>query len=218
MKKISIIMAAYNQEKFIGRCLRSLIQQKIAKENYEIIVINDGSNDKTAYALELFGNAIKILTNEKNIGLPASINRGIRISNSEYIVRVDADDYVNENFLNFLSHYLDTNQDAAAVACDYILVDDDDAWIKRVDSDEAPIACGIMFRRKSINDVGLYDETFKCHEDKDLRIRFEAKYRIDKLKIPLYRYRRHALNLTNNNALMEEYEVKLNQKHNIERN
>ena len=52
MKKISVIIAAYNQEKYIGRCLRSLLRQNIRKENIEIIVVNDGSNDKTAYALD----------------------------------------------------------------------------------------------------------------------------------------------------------------------
>ena len=52
--KISVIVATYNQEKFIGRCLRSLLHQTLPHTDYEIVVINDGSSDKTGFALELF--------------------------------------------------------------------------------------------------------------------------------------------------------------------
>ena len=98
-------MAAYNQEKFIGRCLRSLLNQTLSHGSYEIIVVNDGSTDRTPYALELFHDAIHTITNDQNRGLPASINKGILTAKAQYIVRVDADDYVNTNFLNFL-YYL----------------------------------------------------------------------------------------------------------------
>ena len=56
---VSIIVPVYNQEKYIGRCLRSLLAQDFDKDRFEVIVINDGSNDKTAYALELFKRATK---------------------------------------------------------------------------------------------------------------------------------------------------------------
>ena len=62
---VSIIVPVYNQEKYIGRCLRSLLAQDFDKDRFEVIVINDGSNDKTAYALELFKNDIVIINNKK---------------------------------------------------------------------------------------------------------------------------------------------------------
>ena len=169
---ISVIVAVYNQEKFIGRCLRSLLHQTIPHENYEIIVINDGSTDRTPYALELFHDAIRPITNETNIGLPASINRGILAARSPYIVRVDSDDYVNLNFLNFLHFYLEQNRYADAVACDYLLVNDAEEVLERANCMDHPIACGIMFRKQQLIDIGMYDEDFRCHEDQDLRIRF----------------------------------------------
>lgn len=64
MKKaptVSVIVAALNQEKYIGRCIRSLLNQNFPKEDYEIIIINDGSTDKTKYALEIFGKEIKVI-------------------------------------------------------------------------------------------------------------------------------------------------------------
>ena len=47
---------------------------------------------------------------------------------------------------------------------------------------------GIMFRMHQIIDIGLYDEEMKTHEDKDLRIRFEEKYKVNRIELPLYRY------------------------------
>ena len=52
--KVSVIVAVYNQERFIGRCLRSLLHQSMPHTDYEIIVVNDGSTDRTDYALSLF--------------------------------------------------------------------------------------------------------------------------------------------------------------------
>ena len=101
MKKratVSVIVPVYNQEKYIGRCLRSLLAQDFPKNEYEIIVINDGSTDRTSYGLELFKNDIVLINNKKNKGLPYSLNQGIRKSKSKFIVRVDSDDYVNVNY------------------------------------------------------------------------------------------------------------------------
>lgn len=217
--KISIIVPTYNQEKYLGRCLRSLINQNYDQAEYQIIVVNDGSNDRTGFILELFqkpnDSLIKVINNEHNKGLPYSINKGLKNATTDYIVRVDSDDYVNENFLLILSLYLDLNDKAHAVSCDYILVDDKEKVISRENSKESPIACGIMFRKQSMIDVGMYDEDFLLNEEKDFKIRFEKEKNIDYLSFPLYRYRRHKNNMTNNAKEMDKYEKKLMQKHNL---
>jgi len=213
---VSVIVAAYNQEKYIGRCLRSLLHQSFPFEDYEVIVVNDGSTDRTSYALELFHDSIETITHSNNRGLPASVNSGIRAAKGKFIVRVDADDYVNANFLNFLHYFLDQNQDIQAVACDYWLVDDAENWLERVNCMVRPIACGIMFRKQSLYEIGLYDEDFLCHEDQDLRIRYEKKYSIERVPLPMYRYRKHDNNLTKNSDAMEFYRQNLERKHGIE--
>jgi len=213
---VSVIVPVYNQERFIGRCLRSLLRQTPFSqhlENYEIIVVDDGSTDKTPYALELFFDAIRTITNVHNMGLPSALNQAIEIARAPYIVRVDSDDYVNASFLGFLYTYLDQNESADAVACDYWLVDDKENWLERLDCMEFPIGCGIMFRKDKLIDVGLFDETFKVHEEKDLRIRFERDHVIDHLPIPLYRYRRHESNLTNDQVADRQHREQLAEKH-----
>ncbi|MBX7148102.1 glycosyltransferase family 2 protein [bacterium] len=211
--KISVLVPVHNQEKYIGRCLRSILAQNFPREDYEIIVIDDGSQDRTSYALELFHDDITLVKNETNLGLPASLNRGIRASNAPYLVRVDSDDYINAEFLRILSLFLSHNLHMDAVACDYLLVDDREEVIARKNCLEDPIACGVMFRTEQLIDIGLYDETFLLHEDRDLRIRFEKKYKIHRLELPLYRYRRHSNNITNNVEAMNLHRDNLIKKH-----
>ena len=218
MKKktdITVLVPIYNQEKYIRRCLRSLLSQGYNKDNYEIIVINDGSTDKSSYALDSFKDEITIINNEKNLGLPASLNLGIKKTKSDFIIRVDSDDYVNTNFLKILKLYLEANQKADAVACDYLLVDDNEKVILRENCLKSPIACGIMFRSNQLLEIGMYDETFLLNEEKDLRIRFLEKYNISRLKLALYRYRKHDKNITNDKIKMDLHNEKLKRKHKI---
>ena len=134
-------------------------------------------------------------------------------SQAKYVVRVDSDDFVNANFINFLQFFLDSNQRADAVACDYYLVDDLENILERANCTEKPIACGIMFRKEQLIDVGLYDDAFRCHEERELRIRFEKKYQIHRLQLPLYRYRRHENNITNDLNQMNYHYQELVRKH-----
>jgi glycosyltransferase involved in cell wall biosynthesis len=209
MKKISVIVTVYNQEKYIGRCLRSLLRQNIDKETCEIIVVDDGSTDKTAYALELFCGDITMVTHDINRGLPSAVNSGLKVATGDYIIRVDSDDYVNENFLVILQTYLDFNEKSHAVGCDYYVVDEFEKVISRESSQKKPIACGIMFKKSAINDIGMMNEDFFLNEEKEFRQRFEKKYEIDHLSIPLYRYRRHKNNLTNDHERLKFYDKKL---------
>ncbi len=210
---VSVIVPVFNHEKYIGRCIRSLMAQEYPREDFEIIVIDDGSSDRTPYALELFQEEITLIKNETNRGLPASLNRGIHASTAPYIVRVDSDDYVNAYFLRILSMSLANNLYMDAVACDYLTVDDREEVLGRKNCLEDPIACGIMFRTEQLIDIGLYDESFLLHEERDLRFRFLEKYNIHRIELPLYRYRRHDDNITNNAEAMDHHMKNLIAKH-----
>ena len=210
---ITVAIPVFNQDKFIGRSIRSLLAQNINRNLYKILVIDDCSTDMTSYALSLFKEDIQIISNEKNIGLPASLNKALRLANTPYFVRLDSDDYLNEHFLYTLKLFLDQNTYMDAIACDYIEVSEEEDFLCRKNCLVDPIACGIMFRTKTLIEIGLYDETFFIHEDKELMKRFKAKYNLYRLELPLYRYRKHGNNLTNDKKASNHYMKKLVQKH-----
>ena len=169
MSKISIIVPVFNQEKHISRCLRSLFDQDFPKKDFDIIVIDDASTDKTPLILKNFTKDITLITNKKNLGLPSSINKGILKSTSKYITRVDSDDYVNKDFLKILYLFIESNSHMDAVSCDYYLVDEKENVISRENSLKKTIGCGILFKTENLINLGMYDEKFLLHEDLDLR-------------------------------------------------
>ena len=211
---ISVIVSVFNQELYIGRCIRSLLDQKSFPGTYEIIVIDDCSDDRTNYALSQFGASIKVIRNTKNLGLAKSSNIGVQSAKGKFIVRVDSDDFVNAHFLLMGHQYLATNLDFCdAVAVDYYKVDDEENIISRHSADEDPIACGIFFQRKQVMDLGGYDPSFRFQEDIELRARFDKSFRMSYLHVPLYRYRRHKHNITNDKQNMKRYRNLFEKKH-----
>ena len=214
---VSLVVAVRNQEKYIGRCIRSILNQTYPRGDFEVIVVNDASTDQTKFALELFDNEIRLINNEQRKGLPGSLNVGIRAARGRFVVRIDGDDYVHTEYVNILSMHLALNPWMDAVACDYNLVTNNDEVIERVNCQEKPIGCGIMFRIDQLVELGLYDEQFLLHEDKDLRIRFLEKHKIHRVALPLYRYRRHEDNMTNDHEQMNGYLDQLSAKHGVEK-
>ena len=156
---------------------------------------------------------MRVINNTKKHGLAYSLNLGIKEARGKYVVRVDADDYVHAEYLKVLSEFLEQNKYMDAVACDYLLVDDEEKVLSRCNCISEPIGCGIMFRIENLIEIGLYDDEFLMHEDKELMLRFEKKYKVHRIELPLYRYRKHEGNMTNNISSMKKYERKLNEKH-----
>jgi cellulose synthase/poly-beta-1,6-N-acetylglucosamine synthase-like glycosyltransferase len=150
---------------------------------------------------------IKLINNEKNIGLPASLNKILSVSRGRYFVRVDCDDYVSDHFLYYMSLFLDLNRKNQAVACDYREVNNSgDVVDYHISSLENPIACGVMFTYEALCEIGFYDEKFKMREGHDLISRFLNKFKLFYLPVPLYRYRLHGANRTNNIEEVKKYD------------
>ena len=110
------------------------------------------------------------------------------------------------------SRRFDEQFDYQAVACDYFKVNDTGGVLSRHDSEKEFVSCGIMYNYESISNLGFYNENFKMREGHDLHKRFLNKYKIYNLKMPLYRYRIHENNRTNNKKIVRKYDKKLEEK------
>ena len=212
---VSVIITSYNYARYVERAIRSALDQSLDSSRYEVLVIDDASTDQTPRILENYEDTVKVYRMEKNVGLSAARNFGIKKAKGQFVVFLDADDYIQHDMLKVQSVFLTENNRLDAVAVDYYLVNDFGDHIEWVSSQEKPIACGIMFRKDRLFDTGLYDDNFRAREDEDFRIRFMKKYNIYNIILPLYRYRRHDNNLTNNETEMEKYKRKLDDKHNL---
>ena len=160
-----------------------------------------------------YSDEIRVFHLEKNSGLSAARNFGVKKAKGQFVVFLDADDYIQKDLLLIQKTFLAENNLLDAVSVNYYLVDERGSHIEHVNSEEKPIACGVMFRKDLLLDVGLYDESFRAREEEDLRIRFLKKYKIYNIILPLYRYRMHDNNLTKNEDEMNKYKEKLDNKH-----
>jgi glycosyltransferase involved in cell wall biosynthesis len=212
---VSVIITTYNYARYVERAIRSALHQSLPRDQYEIIVVDDASMDETPKILENYIDSVKVYCMEKNMGLAASRNFGIRKAKGQFVLFLDADDYIQYDMLKVQSVFLTENNRLDAVAVDYYLVNEYGDHIEWVSSQEKPIACGIMFRKDRLFDIGLYDDNFRAREDEDFRIRFLKKYNIYNIILPLYRYRRHDSNLTNNESEMAKYKQILDDKHKL---
>lgn len=112
---ISIIIPVYNAEKYLERCLSSVVRQTY--KDIEVIIINDGSKDKSRAIAENFAEKderIKII-NKENGGVSSARNTGLSAANGEFVTYIDADDYIAEDYLEVL--YAEARSTGADIIC-----------------------------------------------------------------------------------------------------
>jgi glycosyltransferase involved in cell wall biosynthesis len=124
--KYSFIIPVYNGEKYIDKCLESILNQNY--NNYEVIIINDGSTDSSLEILENYAKENKNikLYSTKNNGLSNARNHGITKVTGDYFIFVDIDDYVDKNMLGYLNKQITQNNYVDLIKYDYIKVYSDD--------------------------------------------------------------------------------------------
>ena len=115
MKKISIIVPAYNVEKYVEKCIQSLINQSY--KNIEIILVDDGSNDRSNKIIDEYAKVdSRILTiHQKNKGVSAARNAGLKVATGEYVGFVDPDDYVDYQMYETMLKKIELNMSDLAV-------------------------------------------------------------------------------------------------------
>ena len=198
--EVSIIITNYNYGDYLEKCLRSCLNQKmIHGKQFEVIVVDDCSNDHSGKILSNYSNEVKTIFLDENKGVAFASNEGIQHSKGRFVVRVDSDDYINEHMIMIQSLFLNTRSEFLGVSVDYLEVDrDGDKKLGYFSAISEPISCGIMYRKDLLIKEGLYNPDYRHREEKELRYRLQDKYTIGNIPIPLYRYRKHGNNKTEN--------------------
>ncbi|MCG2431660.1 glycosyltransferase family 2 protein [Aequorivita xiaoshiensis] len=120
MSLVSIVIPIYNAEEFLEKCLNSILEQSFRE--WELILINDGSTDRSleiCKAYQAKDTRFQVFS-QPNAGPSAARNLGVEKSKTEYIAFVDADDWLDENYLKFLIEPLLSDSKIDMVICDYI--------------------------------------------------------------------------------------------------
>ena len=107
----SIIIPIYNSERFLDKCIKSLIGQSV--NNFEILLINDCSSDKSSEICQKYKNNynfINLINHKKNLGVAKTRNNGIKNSKGKYLVFLDSDDYLYNNSLKNLEKLIKKEQ------------------------------------------------------------------------------------------------------------
>ena len=114
--KVSVIIPVYNAEKYLNKCIDSIINQTL--KEIEIICVNDGSIDSSLNILENYKNKDNriIIINQKNLRQAAARNNGMKIAKGEYISFIDSDDFVENNFLENMYNEAKNNDSDIAVS------------------------------------------------------------------------------------------------------
>jgi glycosyltransferase involved in cell wall biosynthesis len=197
--KATIFIATYNQADFIAEALESALNQTYPQNSYEVLLINDGSTDATPSILKKYDSKIKIV-HQENHGLGPTCNQGLALASGEYFIRLDSDDFFDPTILSKMIPLLEKNHGVAAIYSDRYELHAKEKKIIQTSANDiySMVACGVMMRTQDVREVGGYQKTF--WEEYDLFIRLSKKGKFIHLNEPLYHYRFHEHNMTNNIA------------------
>tara|TARA_Y100001958_G_scaffold153147_1_gene140243 strand:- start:515 stop:1894 length:1380 start_codon:yes stop_codon:yes gene_type:complete len=203
---VTIYITNHNYGKYINKAIRSVLDQSL--KEFELIIIDDGSTDDSLKIINKYKNHKKIkIIYQKNKGLTVSNNLALRLSRGKYIIRLDADDWLEPNALQIMSDYLEKNPKIGLVFPDYFEVDEKNNILnlvrrhnfKKVKLLDKPAhgAC-TMVRKECLTKIGGYNEKFDRQDGYYLWIEFIQKYKVMNINLPLFFYRQHNLSLTKN--------------------
>ncbi|MBD2464448.1 glycosyltransferase [Oscillatoria sp. FACHB-1407] len=201
MPLISVVLPVYNGEKTIQRTIESVLKQTFS--DFELLIINDGSSDRTVEIVTQINDPRIRLFSYPNSGVSASRNRGIAQATGEFISFIDADDLWTPDKLAAQLNALQTHPDAAVAYSWTDWIDESDrplrpagrstasgkVYEKLLLRDFIESGSNVLIRRQALEIVGTFDETLPPTEDWDLWLRLAAQYEFVVVPSPQILYR-----------------------------
>ena len=208
MPKVSVVMPAYNAEKYIGESIKSILNQTFI--DFEFIIINDGSRDRTKEIILSYSNdRIVYLENEINSGIVVTLNKGLEYATGEYIARMDADDIAVAERLEKQIEFMEENKDVGVLGTGICIFGEDVQEQARVfttnpEQLKAELIFNsciahptVMMRSNILKNNGLsYDLEYAGAEDYNLWWKIAKVSRIATIPDLLVKYRIHSSQIT----------------------
>lgn len=210
---VTVYITNHNYARYLRQSIESVLSQKFT--DFELIIIDDGSTDGSLDIIARHeGHPQVRVVSQENRGLTVANNIALRMARGRYVVRLDADDYFDDNALLVMSNYLEKHPEVGLVFPDYYTVDasgDIIALQRRHDFqsdvtlyDQPAHGAGTMIRRSCLLALGGYDERFSRQDGYELWLRFIQQYRVANINLPLFYYRHHAASLTRDEGRLLE--------------
>jgi glycosyltransferase involved in cell wall biosynthesis len=204
--KISVILPTYNGERWLAEAIQSVIDQ--TEENWELIIVNDGSSDNTLKIAQVFAakdRRISVISNPENLQLPTALNIGFASARGEYFTWTSDDNIYQPNALEKMASHLDCNPKTDLISMNFSFIDEN-GTIKSEDFDSihkyqrdaahllhgCNVGAAFMYRKTIAEKVGQYDEDKFCAEDYDYWCRIALIGKIDYTSDNIYQYRQQS--------------------------
>ena len=210
--KVSVLMPAYNVEKYVGAAIESILNQTFT--DFEFIIINDGSTDNTAKIIKEYAKKdkrIRFIDNKENKGFIARLNDCLDLARGEYVAKMDSDDISLPERFQKQVDFLDTNLDIGMVGAalkafgdaDYVLRHPEKVGI--IDFVYGCKTTIFMARREIIEKNNLrFDSNYFSAEDYEFYSRFARVAKIANIQDVLYMYRWHGKNVSKEKANIQQ--------------
>jgi glycosyltransferase involved in cell wall biosynthesis len=190
--RVSVLMCVYNGMPYLEQSVMSILDQTF--QDFEFVIINDGSTDTTQQTLEKFTDPRIRLVTQDNTGLTKALNEGIKLCRGEFIARIDADDLSMPQRLEKQLAFLEKNSEVGILGAAYIEIDDkgnilfkktchlEDNQLRKILIKYNPFChTSIMIRKSIFEKIGLYDESFTYAQDYELWFRVAKYYKLANL-------------------------------------
>ena len=172
--KVTVYIACHDYGRFLPQALESVAAQTF--RDWELVVVDDASADETRAVAEAFAarfpDRVRVLRHEQPLGLRSCANAALEAAHGDYIMRLDADDFLDENALLVLAHFLDEHPELGLVFPNYTYVDEHGTILgteyrKKIGTEAKLLdlpahgAC-TMVRKRVLKSIGGYDERVRC--------------------------------------------------------
>lgn len=209
--KVSVVMPAYNAEKYISTAIESILNQTF--KEFEFIIIDDGSTDSTWEVISRYANKdgrVVPVKNERNLKICKSLTKGIDKARADLIARMDADDWAYPERLKYQVEFMERNPEVvilgnAIEVCDKNInpintrkyVQTDKKIRKRILKNSPFAHPTVMYRKSAVLEAGGYDSGLADIEDYDLYFRLGKLGRFANLDETLLKLRTHSASVSN---------------------